>query len=549
MAAKSMCCAVCFRRKKSAIAIKYCTDCEDALCVDCVDVHGNIKSCISHHIVDVDVDSQIFAVDKFCKVHPDLCLDIYCSDHDELCCRSCMVGDHRSCGKLIPIEEAAKGVKESTMYQEFSKDLDSLKNASSTLEDQKIDDKTSLENDKASIHNAVFKFKEELLKRINEIEIDIMTEENKIYTEISKQISDDLLKLDNGKKTVQCIFDQFESMTKHGSDNQIFRMLQNKKEELNKQVKAIQDVFESKTASSITFEKSNLLSLLKSFGSITVKQRHSNNEHHPLRVKQAQYLQKQKLVASVVKLDRKVDLKNTYITCICVTQDDLFLLCNWTGSNVIVMTNTGQEMQRIAIGGNPWNMAIEKNKNYAWVTMPSNNCIKSVDTSAIKITEKFQVSEKCYGITLVDDWIILGCKGKLLFMTKSGEESKNCSIGNDRLFSISRNIGDSQHLYICQTDGTPKLYCVKFDGTVVMSRDSPEFGRPIDVQLHFDNLYVLDWSNNSLKRMSPKGETLKTILSASDGLAEPYAFGFSKDFSKLLVFNNRTKQILIYNCN
>ncbi|CAG2199869.1 unnamed protein product [Mytilus edulis] len=200
MAAKSMCCAVCFRRKKSAIAIKYCTDCEDALCVDCVDVHGNIKSCISHHIVDVDVDSQIFAVDKFCKVHPDLCLDIYCSDHDELCCRSCMVGDHRSCGKLIPIEEAAKGVKESTMYQEFSKDLDSLKNASSTLEDQKIDDKTSLENDKASIHNAVFKFKEELLKRINEIEIDIMTEENKIYTEISKQISDDLLKLDNGKK-------------------------------------------------------------------------------------------------------------------------------------------------------------------------------------------------------------------------------------------------------------------------------------------------------------------------------------------------------------
>ncbi|CAG2199870.1 unnamed protein product [Mytilus edulis] len=151
-------------------------------------------------------------------------------------------------------------------------------------------------------------------------------------------------------------------MTKHGSDNQIFRMLQNKKEELNKQVKAIQDVFESKTASSITFEKSNLLSLLKSFGSITVKQRHSNNEHHPLRVKQAQYLQKQKLVASVVKLDRKVDLKNTYITCICVTQDDLFLLCNWTGSNVIVMTNTGQEMQRIAIGGNPWNMAIEKTR-------------------------------------------------------------------------------------------------------------------------------------------------------------------------------------------
>ena len=89
MASSSQLCEPCSRATKSSMAVKYCSDCDESLCSDCFSVHGTFKAFISHHVIDSQVSTDIsFELNKLCSDHKDMVLDFYCSDHDDICCKS-----------------------------------------------------------------------------------------------------------------------------------------------------------------------------------------------------------------------------------------------------------------------------------------------------------------------------------------------------------------------------------------------------------------------------------------------------------------------------
>jgi hypothetical protein len=60
-------------------------------------------------------------------------LDFYCSDHDDICCKSCIADVHRTCGKIKPLDVAAKGVKSAIMF-----DFVALKQGSQSCDEEAI---------------------------------------------------------------------------------------------------------------------------------------------------------------------------------------------------------------------------------------------------------------------------------------------------------------------------------------------------------------------------------------------------------------------------
>ncbi|CAG2210975.1 unnamed protein product [Mytilus edulis] len=190
MASKSptMFCGTCSRRNRSNEAVKYCSDCEDGLCSECFDFHGSIKTFDTHHVIDINViEGKPLVVNKSCKVHPDMVLEYFCSDHDTMCCRSCMASDHRSCEKLMPIEVFAKGVKDSAMFEEMAKDITTLNSAVKELEDKKKKSIVSLKDNKLTVKQDVKNFKARLLKRIEVIEAALMSEIDQVHTDLSNR--------------------------------------------------------------------------------------------------------------------------------------------------------------------------------------------------------------------------------------------------------------------------------------------------------------------------------------------------------------------------
>ncbi|CAG2224333.1 unnamed protein product [Mytilus edulis] len=136
--ATSQKCGPCYRVDKLASAVKFCTDCEDPLCADCAIMHKAIKSLALHHLTDEDVQTdKAFSIRRNCSDHPDMGLEFYCSNHEKLCCRTCSVNTHRTCGNILPIDVAARGIKTSVLLNDVTADLKGLlKTAGQLVEDR-----------------------------------------------------------------------------------------------------------------------------------------------------------------------------------------------------------------------------------------------------------------------------------------------------------------------------------------------------------------------------------------------------------------------------
>ncbi|CAC5411856.1 unnamed protein product [Mytilus coruscus] len=232
-----------------------------------------LKTFDTHHMIDIDIiEGKPFVVSTSCKVHTDMVLEYFCSDHDTLCCRSCMASAHRSCEKVLPIEVSAKGVKSSARYDEIVEHVTTLNSAVNELEDKKRQVLTTLKESKLTAKQDVNNFKAQLPKRNQEIEAALISEIDKIHTDLSNEANENLEKISDGRRKIQNIAEQFEFVSKHGSESQIFMLINNIKEELNCHANDFHQLLSSQKDLSVSFKESDLLSFMKSFGSVEIKE-------------------------------------------------------------------------------------------------------------------------------------------------------------------------------------------------------------------------------------------------------------------------------------
>ncbi|XP_076108918.1 uncharacterized protein LOC143076912 isoform X2 [Mytilus galloprovincialis] len=548
MASKSpnKCCGICSRRRRSTEAVMYCTDCEDALCADCEDFHGSMKTFDTHHIIDINVfKGEPFIINKSCKVHTDMVLEYYCTDHDILCCRSCMASAHRSCEKLLPIEVSAKGVKSSTMYEEIAKDVTTLYSAINELQGTQRHGMANLKASKMAIKEDV---KAKLQKLIQEIEAALMSEIDKLHTDLSNEANDNLDKISDQKQKIQNITEQFESVSKHGSESQIFMLIYNVKEELNCSANDFQELMSAQKDVSLSFEVFDSQAIMKSFGSVEIKETSLDINYKPFKLQQAQFLKHQRKLPTKFELDVKFKVAGSYLVGIGVTKDNRLFLCNWNGSTLFVMSDKGKQLARVQMDGKQWGIAMEEDKNTAWVTLPDQQSVQAVDLDTMKKGRLIKLPCTCYGITIIDDQIAVGGDGKIYILSKTGDVQKTLDVDLFAVYSIS--VGQKHQLYYAQADiGKSKLKYIGLDGTVtsVFTEDSHGV-----IGINSDgigNAYFLECDDSNLKLFSFEDKSIKTLLTSAEGLNSPFDIAFSKDWSKLFISNHTAGEILVFLCN
>jgi hypothetical protein len=100
--------------------------------------------------------------------------------------------------------------------------------------------------------------------------------------------------------------------------------------------------------------------------------------------------------------DSKIPLEckhGVIITGIGVTRDDHLLLCNWSSTDVMVLSDDGKQLNDIGLEGKPWGIVIVPDKEEAIVTLPDGNFIQIINTSTMRAKQKIMVPDTCYGIT------------------------------------------------------------------------------------------------------------------------------------------------------
>ncbi|VDI40668.1 Hypothetical predicted protein [Mytilus galloprovincialis] len=202
--------------------------------------------------------------------------------------------------------------------------------------------------------------------------------------------------------------------------------------------------------------------------------------------------------------------------------------------------------------GRQWGIAMEEDKNTAWVTLPDKRCVQTVDIIAMKKGRQIKVPGKCNGIALIDDEIAVGGDGKIYMISKTGVLRKTFIVHEGEIHSIS--VGQNHQLLYAQADiAESQLKCVRLDEGTITSISTQYTNHVIDVKAdRLGNVYILEYKALNFKLFRYEDKSLKTMLTTEDGLNNPYSFAFSTDLSKLFISNNvenKNSEILVYDCN
>ena len=548
MASSSQLCERCFRATKSSVAVKYCSDCDESLCPDCFSVHGTFKAFISHHVIDAQLSAdKSFELNQFCSDHKDMVLDFYCSDHDDICCKSCIADEHRTCGKIKPLDVAAKGVKSATMLEDFASEVEYLIDTTSKVREQKQKSKVTWDLSTDSVKRAVEIFRSRILKRIDDMEEKLMLEVNAANSKIVAETQEEMKAVEQYMSDIQGISHKFDFVTKHGSEKQIFRLIKTLETGLSQKSEDLEKLISSLTFPQLVFKESKLLSKMETIGSVTIETSPSDMNYQPPKALQTQSKNRaiKPAIQNKFEFDSKIPFEYKHyvlITSIGVTRDDHLLLCNWWSTDVMVLSDDGKQLNDIGLEGKPWGIVVVPDKEEAIVTLPSKNFIQIINTSTMRAEQKIKVPVECYGITLIDNDIILGNSGVIYIINREGERLKTINVGKVLMFSLY--CGKDNTLYCCDADNHT-IYGIKQDGKILFTFTSDNFRNPIGVAAAANgNLYVTASVSNNVHCFTPGGKHKGIMLKKEDGLNTPYVIAFSKKSSKVFIVNYQEKSVL-----
>jgi DNA-binding beta-propeller fold protein YncE len=208
----------------------------------------------------------------------------------------------------------------------------------------------------------------------------------------------------------------------------------------------------------------------------------------------------------------------------------------------MVLSDGGKQLKDIGLEGRPWGIIVVPDKEEASVTLPDENFIQIINTSTMRAEQKIKVPVNCFGITLIDNDIVLGNRGVIYIINRKGERLKTIKVGKGTMYSLY--CGKDNTLYCCNADNHT-FYGITQDGTMLFSFSSGDFRRPIGVAAAANgNLYVIAYQSNNLHCFTPNGKHKGVMLKKEDGLNTPRVIAFSKKSSKVIIVNRMEKSVL-----
>ncbi|VDI35514.1 Hypothetical predicted protein [Mytilus galloprovincialis] len=104
-------CNSCERRKMRRSASTWCRECCEAYCNECLEFHRWQKTSMNHNVTTIDnlhTDSNeiyLKSISDACPLHKLKVMELFCFDHQELCCVLCATFNHKKCENVCPIED------------------------------------------------------------------------------------------------------------------------------------------------------------------------------------------------------------------------------------------------------------------------------------------------------------------------------------------------------------------------------------------------------------------------------------------------------------
>ncbi|XP_060605722.1 uncharacterized protein LOC132758183 [Ruditapes philippinarum] len=541
-------CSMCRNEGRNTEGEKYCVDCLDYFCVSCVKVHSKVPVLAGHKVLD---KSQVKsgtnkglprAPAERCDRHSHKHIDMYCQNHDNVGCSTCMAVDHRLCKDTFYIPEFIQN----NTYQVEPRDIQAkLKEIAKTLEkqaDRFKQDKQRLLKRRAEILADIRKFRQEINGQLDKLEKSSIDEiESKVKC-LEDKIEESLKQLQANKSRIRSANSKLASTNTNHSE--VFVYVKMGEDAVNVANKYIEHAKIKSTVEDIEFQpdRTILTQLEQKKTIVTLSEKPTKTADNLFQIKgNRSYNVK-------VKSDENV----CYIRSACCMKDGTIILTDRSNNKLKCIHSYNYTVTDYCdLSGRPWQVCMINNTQVA-VTIPSKKEVHFISLERkMKTTNKIHTDFECYGLAYANNNLYIADNDTSVYMyTLSGRKLNQFSKDQSghKLFSSIYSLAvrqDATRIYVA--DNCKGLIVLDNNGQVITSFN--------DKQLKWANCCYLteagsllvsgDDSNNVLQ-FTCDGELIGEVIKADSGKKWIQSVCCNQQMTKMCISRIRDGNIEVY---
>ncbi|XP_033751649.1 uncharacterized protein LOC117335632 [Pecten maximus] len=472
--------------------------------------------------------------------------DLYCEDHQSVCCSTCIAVAHRRCEVVTTLSEHGDKVRSSTQIQDMRSELQEVAVNMESLAKHIKRQTQNLGDGRDVVMEQMTDLRQRFETHLNKLQEDITDELDTTYKEEKKKLDDMLNKCERmymGIKTTQALS---ESDVIQDDDMQMVSFLHRGCLEIRSCKNIMPQVVQALTSVEISLDYED--ALFMDDATPILGRLHITRTRRGFLFKQLCHAEAKEVGKLCIKTAS--DQKRCQVTGLLYLSNGHIILADGGNNKVKLFQENGELLDELPLQGQPWDLCMVA-KNTVAVTMQSKQLISKIRMKSSKLklyrNADIKTGKPCHGITYTDGQYVLtaALASEIYCLTKDDLALHkltsypyylaNDSISNDVIGSVYTSTVDDTAVFRLSPDGVI---------TEITKVGLLKGGNGVDVDGE-GNVYVCGRISNNVVQISRDG-TVRELVNSED-LQQPYTLSIYG--SKLVLSNaasDTSNHITIY---
>ncbi|XP_045194845.2 uncharacterized protein LOC123550481 [Mercenaria mercenaria] len=499
MTDKEINCEPCSREEIEVPASRYCYECSEKICEDCVKLHKKIKSLSNHKLCNLgDGESDVAQFDFLksltkCPEHQREEVRYICKDHDQLCCNECAIVRHRKCDDMISIADELSKLEISDQDIDFR--LGEILDGSKKLTEYETKHQSTVKASKIQIRDKLTALKKKIDEAFCKMEQTILQDADERSVNIMKKSKTQLESIETLRTDVNRSRDNLRIAHNNGEQLHLFLVERKLKTELKRHEDTLQNIRSDSSVKSLTLvDDVSEQDLMKTIAS---------------------YFPLEELTSSAGVLScTEICEVNLTGEPVLITEvklaSDFARACVWIDNFVVVGLQEMKQLQlfdinqeslkynkTINVSSEPWSLKKVDDSRFA-VCYPRNNTIElmKISKGTFETVNTFKTDSDIWDISYNKlQHQIIGLSWTINVFKLDGTKSCSVPLTPEMCNVVKKAYGicfdtGTNVLYI-SSFGLHKVVAVKLDGTVVFEYTQENLQYPLHPDMDAKgNIYI-----------------------------------------------------------
>lgn len=521
-------CDICIRREETVPAVNWCSDCNDALCESCSQVHLHVKVTANHTVSSLEemrkmpLETIMRKKNKVnCDKHGEN-ITLFCVDCKDPLCVQCMAVSHRRCENVITVADAAS----------TRTDIDSIMDTLRSLQIS-LDSVDGVGHIETQLDESIENSRHEIMYLSNSLCARIRDQEQFLLKQLESKAADARKILKNRTeprklqmKTAKSASQRMSNLLKYGCDVEVLMAFNQIRKQIEDYNVEVGDISAEKLKVKVEF--------IPDDASLT-------------------YLENLKSLGEL-RIDTGADdgLSCWGVTC---TADDDIIVTDCKNKRIQKFSKTGELVDHIQLDDEPRDITTCGNGSDVAVPLIGRLIIFISTRKALTLIKKSKTERQYDGISysVAESYLVVSCVRERCvdIIQLDGEVLKSiqCDSTGEYLFDEPRYLSASVDGAIIVSDiGLHAVKCIDNRGHCLYTyKGQNDLKNPQGVCVDkIGNIFLADNSNDRIQLLTSNGVFQRYVLVKDSGLERPCAVMISGSCRLIVVQNDGMVKVYTY---